>query len=104
MDIARVIGHAVATQKYPTLNGMKMAIIQPLDENLQDSGSPFIAIDPDSRCGLGEYVYYVGGGDAAQLEKGMAIPSDASIVGIIDRVDADPQFKSLPGGFRKYRK
>ena len=104
MDVARVIGHVVATQKYRTLGGMKLAILQPLDEDLADAGDPMIAIDPDSRCGLGEHVYYVGGGDAAMLELGKFIPSDASIVGIIDRVDAEKEYKTLPGGLKKYRK
>lgn len=104
MDIARVIGLVVATQKYPSLEGMKLAVIQPLNETLEDSGEPLIAVDPESRCGLDELIYYVGGGDAAQLEKGVSIPSDASIVGIFDRVDVDAQYKTLPGGLKKYRK
>ena len=102
--MARVIGLVVATQKYRTLRGMKLAILQPLDEALADAGEPLIGVDPDARCGLGEHVYYVGGGDAAMLEQGKYIPSDASIVGIIDRVDVDKQYKSLPGGLEKYRK
>ena len=104
MDMARVIGRVVATQKYRTLEGMKLAVIQPLDEELRDAGEPLIAIDPESRCGNGEYVYYVGGGDAAGLEAGKWIPSDASIVGIFDRVEVDKKMKQLPGGFEKYRK
>ena len=110
MDIARVIGHVVATQKYRTLEGMKLAVLQPLDESLKEAGAPLVAVDPESRCGLGEYVYYVGGGDAALLEmdaktgKEKWIPSDASIVGIIDHVDVDKRLKSLSGGLQKYRK
>ena len=104
MDMARVIGLVVATRKYRTLEGMKLAILQPLDEDLADAGAPMIAVDREARCGLGEYVYYVGGGDAAILELGKYIPSDASIVGIIDRVDAEKRYKTLPGGLRKYRK
>ena len=98
------IGLVVATQKYRTLQGMKLAIVQPLDESLEEAGVPVIAVDPDSRCGLGELVYYVGGGDAAILELGKFIPSDASIVGIIDRVDVEKIYKSLPGGLTEYRK
>jgi len=104
VDIARVIGHVVATQKYRTLEGMKLAILQPLDEDLAESGAPLIAVDPEARCGLGEYVYYVGGGDAAALEAGKFIPSDASVVGIIDKVDVEKQYKTLPEGLKEYRK
>lgn len=104
MDMARVIGHVVATQKYPALEGMKLAILQPLDESLGEVGEAIIAVDPDARCGLGELVYYVGGGDAALLEQGKPIPSDASIVGIVDRVDCEQQYKTVPGGLGKYRK
>lgn len=104
MDMARVVGLVVATQKYRTLQGMKLAVLQPLDEALAEAGEPLIAVDPDARCGLGEYVYYVGGGDAAMLELDKYIPSDASIVGIIDSVDIEKKYKHLPGGLQKYRK
>jgi hypothetical protein len=32
------------------------------------------------------------------------IPSDASIVGIIDTLDTAREFKTQPGGFAQYRK
>ncbi len=110
MDIARVIGSVVATRKYRTLTGMKLALIQPLDEELQGSGEPIVAVDLESRCGLGELVFYVEGGDAALLEmdattgKEKFIPSDASIVGIIDTLDVAREFRYQPGGFAQYRK
>jgi len=110
VDIARVVGSVVATRKYRTLTGMKLALIQPLDEELKGSGEPIVAVDLESRCGLGELVFFVEGGDAALLEldeatgKEKFIPSDASIVGIIDTLDADREFKTQPGGFAQYRK
>ncbi len=52
MDIARVIGSVVATRKYRTLTGMKLALIQPLDEELKAAGEPIVAVDLESRCGL----------------------------------------------------
>jgi ethanolamine utilization protein EutN len=104
MDLAKVIGSVVATVKYRTLEGKKLAVIQPLDESLKAVSAPLIAVDPESRCGLGEYVYYVAGGDAALLEEGKFIPSDASIVGIVDKVDAGGEFKTVSGGLSHYRK
>jgi ethanolamine utilization protein EutN len=84
MDMARVIGNVVATQKDPSLEGYKICILQPMDEHRQDFGEPLIAIDVTNQAGLGETVFFVTGGDAIQLEEGKIMPSDAAVAGIID--------------------
>ena len=40
-----VIGHATATLKHPSLNGWRMAIVQPLGVDGQADGDPQIAVD-----------------------------------------------------------
>ncbi|MGC9326146.1 MAG: EutN/CcmL family microcompartment protein [Candidatus Hinthialibacter sp.] len=89
MNLAKVIGSLWATQKHHSFNGMKFCFIQPLNEYRQPAGKPLIAIDPDNRCGRGETVYYVEGGDAATVKPNHSMPSDATIVGIVDSLSTD---------------
>lgn len=89
MNIATVIGSLWATQKESSIEGMKMCVIQPLDQNRKPFGGPLIAIDPDNQCGRGEIVFYVESGDAADLYPNVSIPSDATIMGIVDSLSTD---------------
>jgi len=86
MNLARVIGTIWATRKDPNLEGLKMQVIQPISVDEKDSGSPMIAVDTVG-AGVGETVYYVTAYEAViPLEKKPAL-SDASIVGIVDRIE-----------------
>jgi len=46
MQSARVIGHATATVKHPSMNGWKLVILQPLDIQNEPDEFPQLAIDP----------------------------------------------------------
>lgn len=93
MDIAKIIGTIVATRKVPSLEGVTLCVIQPLDANLREVGAPLIATDATSRHGVGEIVYYVASGDAVFTGlQGEEIPVDAAIVGIVDSIDVPEQF------------
>ncbi|MCX6026748.1 MAG: EutN/CcmL family microcompartment protein, partial [Chloroflexi bacterium] len=45
MKFARVTGTVVATRKYEGLEGVKLLVVQPLDEDLKPIGRPQIAAD-----------------------------------------------------------
>ena len=86
MNLARVIGTIWATRKDPNLEGLKMQIIQPISIEEKALGTPIIAVDTVG-AGVGEVVYYVTAYEAViPLEKKPAL-SDASIVGIVDRIE-----------------
>lgn len=88
MFLAKVIGTVWATKKDPNLIGSKMQFIQPLNGNYKKLGSPLVAIDTVG-AGLGEVVYYITASEAViPLPVDMA-PVDASIVGIVDRIDME---------------
>ena len=89
MNLAKVIGSLWATQKVRAFTGQKLCVIQPLDQNRQPFGSPLIAVDPESRAGYGETVFFVDGGDATLVTKGSPMPSDATIVAIVDSLSTD---------------
>jgi microcompartment protein CcmK/EutM len=86
MQIAKVIGTVVSTQKNKKFDGAKLMLVQPL--NLDDSprGNALLAIDGVG-AGVDEKVLVVLEGRAAGEALGKkGAPVDAAIVGIIDTV------------------
>jgi microcompartment protein CcmK/EutM len=89
MRLGRVIGTVVCTQKSSSLEGLKLLLVQPVDEQLRAAGEPLVACDP-VQAGPGELVMFEGGREAA-LGLAAASPcgwfntSDATIMGIVDR-------------------
>jgi ethanolamine utilization protein EutN len=83
MQIARVIGTVVSTVKNETLKGRKFLIVQTLDANLRDKGSPMVALDAVG-AGVGELVFWCRGKEASFPFKRDETPTDCTIVGIID--------------------
>ena len=87
MQLARVIGTLVATQKHPKLEGAKLLIVQPLGLDDAPRGTPLLTIDSVG-AGVGEKVLVVIEGRAAgDALRRKAAPVDAAIVGIVDHVD-----------------
>jgi len=86
MDIAKVIGTVVATQKDPTLVGTRLLIVQPLDHKEEPVGSPIVAMDTNGSAGQGEIVYLLSGGDAAIVIPDRPMPVDIAVVGIVDSI------------------
>jgi len=87
MQLGRVIGTLVATQKHRKLEGAKLLLVQPLALDGQPRGVPVLTIDSVG-AGVGERVLIVIEGRAAGEALGRkAAPVDAAIIGIIDRVD-----------------
>ena len=83
MDIGRVIGTMVATQKDPSLHGMRLLLVQTLDHNENEVGRPLIAVDIDYYAGYGDLVYMVTGGDAVNVSSRGPMPVDVAIVGVV---------------------
>jgi ethanolamine utilization protein EutN len=83
MQLARVIGHVVATRKEPAFEGIKLLIVQPLSPDGQPAGRPVIAVDSVG-AGAGEHVFFVRGKEASFPWHPSEVPTDAGIVGIVD--------------------
>jgi ethanolamine utilization protein EutN len=89
MNLGRVIGTVVATQKYAGLTGCKLLLVQPLDHAQRKAGDYLVAVDT-VRAGFGELIYFVNSREAALALEPSFVPVDAAIVGIVDEVAADP--------------
>jgi ethanolamine utilization protein EutN len=88
MQICRVVGTVVATQKNRKLEGAKLLLVQPQTLEGEPRGATLLAIDSVG-AGVGEKVLVVIEGKAAGQALGRkAAAVDAAIIGIIDAVEA----------------
>ncbi|AKN32045.1 ethanolamine utilization protein EutN [Clostridium carboxidivorans P7] len=87
MFLAKVVGNVVSTQKDEKFVGTKLLIVRKMDENRQLIGESLVAIDTVG-AGNGEIVLVVTGSGARYVDTSeRVIPSDASIIGIVDSVE-----------------
>jgi ethanolamine utilization protein EutN len=89
VQLARVIGSLVSTQKHRKFEGAKLLLVQPLDVDESPRGPALLAVDGVG-AGVHEKVLIVLEGRAAGEALGRkGAPVDAAIVGIVDRVDIE---------------
>jgi ethanolamine utilization protein EutN len=87
MQLGRVVGTVVATQKHRKFEGAKLLLVQPLTLEDTPRGTPVIAVDALG-AGVHERVLIVMEGRAAGEALGRTLaPVDAAVVGIVDTVD-----------------
>ena len=87
MQIAKVKGTVVSTNKSDKLLGLKMLIVQPLDiETMKEKGGLIVAIDTVG-AGQDEVVMLVGGSSSRQTAITDGKPVDMSIIAIPDYID-----------------
>ena len=84
--LGRVIGNVVATMKNESLMGQRLLIVQPLDRHGRDKGKPLVAVDSVG-TGAGERVYWCRGREASFPFLPAEVPTEATIVGIVDEVN-----------------
>ncbi|MGI0491669.1 EutN/CcmL family microcompartment protein [Alkalinema pantanalense CENA528] len=90
MQIAKVRGTVVSTQKEPNLGGVKFLLVQLLDE--EGSPLPVYEVAADKvGAGVGEWVLISRGSGSRNVEGHRDRPIDAAVVAIIDTVTVENQ-------------
>jgi microcompartment protein CcmK/EutM len=69
--------------------GMRLLVVQPVDDDGQNSGDCVVAADAIHQSGPGDLVYFVASREAAEAMEPSFVPVDHAIVGIVDEVDVD---------------
>ena len=87
MKLARVLGTVVATCKYEGLEGVKLLVVQPLDEELRPRGLAEVAADATAQAAPGELVFMVASREGAQALPETFVPVDLAVTGIVDELD-----------------
>jgi microcompartment protein CcmK/EutM len=86
MQLGRVLGTVVCTIKSDSLEGKKLLVVQPLDRDGKDNGKALVAIDCVG-AGAGERIYWCRGKEASMpWFPEQEVPTEATIVGIVDTV------------------
>lgn len=86
MIMGKVIGNVWSTKKLDVFKGAKLMVVQPINEQKENISSPLIAIDTVD-AGVGDYVFYATSREASIPLDNELSPADATIVGVIDRID-----------------
>jgi ethanolamine utilization protein EutN len=86
VQLAQVIGEVVATVKDINLTGTTLLLLQPIAPSGEASGRTLVALDSVG-AGVGEHVFFVRGREAAFPFYPAEPPTDACVVGIVDRWD-----------------
>jgi ethanolamine utilization protein EutN len=86
MILGRVIGNVVSSAKDPALNGITLLVVQPIGRDGNPKGRAIVALDSVG-AGVGETVYWCRGKEASFPFLPVEVPTEATIVGIVDEVN-----------------
>lgn len=89
MQLARVRGTIVSTQKDPSLRGAKLLLLQLLDEEGQLLPLYEVAADISVGAGFDEWVLVSRGSAARQINGAENRPIDALVIAIVDTVSVE---------------
>ena len=90
MKLGRVIGRVVSTIKVESFEGVKLMLLQPLDEKLENVGDPIVVFNT-VQAGVGEIVYYETSKEAGRVLEYTLNPCDAAIMCIVDELNIKEQ-------------
>lgn len=88
MHLAKVRGTVVSTCKDPSLQGVKLLVVELLNESGNSLEEYEVAADVVG-AGIGEWVLISRGSGARQQERHLNKPVDAAVIAIIDTVSLD---------------
>ena len=86
MYLGRVVGCVVSTMKDNNLTAQRLLIVQPVNLRLEPAGKSQVCTDCTG-AGAGELVYWCKGKEASFPFLPDEVPTDCTIVGIVDTVD-----------------
>lgn len=88
MILARVLGSVVSTVKHPSLRGLAVFAVQPIDTDGSSAGDSFLAVD-HAQAGPGDTVVILREGNGIRHLLGDSkSPVRCLIVGVVDAVTA----------------
>jgi microcompartment protein CcmK/EutM len=105
MQFGRVHGSAICTMKVEGMQGLKLLIVQPLDEQLRPKGALQVAVDV-VQAGIGDLCVMGRSREAAlAMPEETFVPVDLALIGIADELNVLPDGEydvSLKKGQNRY--
>ncbi len=90
MNLAKVLGTVVSTQKESSLDGLKFLLLGLIDTSGVLTGGSVVAADAVG-AGVGEMVLFATGSSARQTRATDKRPCDAVVMAIVDSWEIDGQ-------------
>ena len=84
MQLGMVIGHATSTVKHPSLVGLRMVIVQPLNQARQPEADPVVAMDRLGSAPGSMVVLNSDGKGARELVGDEKPPARWYVIGLVD--------------------
>ena len=92
MLIARVRGTVVSTHKSPSMEGLRLLLLEKIDPaTLAGKGDFVVAMDAVG-ANAGEVVFYVTGSSARLTEATKGRPTDATVIAVVDAIEKDGSY------------
>jgi microcompartment protein CcmK/EutM len=88
MKLGRIVGTVVSTRKDPSLESLKLLIVENVGTNLEREGGYVVAVDAVG-AGVGEVILYATGSSARLTPVTKDRPVDAVIMAIVDCFDVE---------------
>jgi len=85
MKFGKIIGRVVSTQKVESFEGLKLVLVQPLNEKLEVAGDALVAVDT-LHADIGQIIYYETSNEASRIIEKEMNPCDAAVMGIVDDI------------------
>jgi microcompartment protein CcmK/EutM len=85
MLLGKVVGRVWSTVKLPSLEGQRLLIVQPVTPEGRATGRRLVCADCTG-AGAGELVYYTRGREATYAFLPHEVPSDNTIIAIVDEL------------------
>lgn len=89
MFIGKVVGNIVCSQKDERLTGCKLLIVQMQTPQGRNTDNFQVALDSIGVAGTGDRVYLTKGKEAGLPFPDKTIPTELSVVGIIDKINLE---------------
>lgn len=84
MQLGTVIGHATSTIKHRSLNGWRLAVVQPLNVRREPDADPVVAVDKLAAAAGQTVILNTDGKGARELVGDEKSPVRYFVIGIID--------------------
>jgi microcompartment protein CcmK/EutM len=95
MYLGRVAGCVWAAVKDPHLVSHRLLIVQPITPEFKDNGKQVLCTDCTG-AGAGEIVYWTRGKEASFPFLPAEVPTDMTVVGIVDSVNLEEESTAEP--------
>ena len=96
MNLAKVLGRVVSTQKESSIEGLKLLMLGAAGPDGELTGGVVVAVDAVG-AGEGEYVLYASGSSARQTVVTDGKPVDSVVMAIVDSWDIEGQERYKKG-------